>query len=158
MEGVGGAVFVVVGDDDAAGREGFFGFRVAEFGDGEGGGDGHDAGGDEGLRVETQGDVGDEDGAGDGGEAGGHDLVEFGHGEVGDERADQHGGFALADEGGGGGDDGFGAADAEGPEEEDGEFADEPLEDAGVVEELDEGDEEDDWGDYAGEEPAEFGH
>lgn len=126
-------MLVIVGNDDSAGCEGFFGFRVAEFGDGEGGGDGHDAGGDESLRVDAEADVGDKDGAGDGGEAGAHYLVEFGCREMGDEGADEHGAFALADERGGGRDDGFGPGDAHGPEEEDSELADEPLEEADVV-------------------------
>ncbi|KFZ05626.1 hypothetical protein V502_09953 [Pseudogymnoascus sp. VKM F-4520 (FW-2644)] len=71
-----------------------------------------------------------------------------------DERADEHGGLALPDEGGGGGDDGFGAGDVHGVEEEVGEFGDEELEGAEVVEELDEGDEEDDGGDDVEEEPV----
>lgn len=154
VEGVRGTVLVVVRDDDAAGCEGFFSFRVTEFGYGEGGRDGHDAGGDESLRVHTQPDVSDKDGAGDGGEAGAHYLVEFGCREMGDEGADEHGAFALTNKGRGGCDDGFGPGDAHGPEEEDGELADEPLEKADVVQELDEGDEEDDGGDDDDEEPA----
>ena len=147
-------MLAVVGDDNTADCERFFSFRVAEFGDGEGGGDGHDAGRDEGLRVDAEADVGDQDRTGDGGEAGAHYLVEFGRREMGDEGADEHGAFALADEGGGGCDDGFGPGDAHGPEEEDGELADEPLEKADIVQELDEGDEEDDSGDDDDEEPA----
>lgn len=155
MQRVGGALLVFHGrDDDAARCEGLLGLWVAELGDGEGGGDGHDAAGDEGLRVDAHEDVGSEDGAGDGGEAAGHDLVEFGIGEVRDEGADEDGGLALADEGGGGGDDGFGARDVHGVEEEVGEFGDEELEGAEVVEELHEGDEEDDGGDDVEEEPV----
>ena len=106
------------------------------------------------MGVEAKGDVGDEDGAGDGGEAATHDLVDFGLRHVRDKRADEHGGFSLADEGRGGCDDGFSARDSEGPEEGVGEFADEPLDEAEVVEKLDEGDEEDDRWDHTGEEPA----
>ncbi|KFX85940.1 hypothetical protein O988_09843, partial [Pseudogymnoascus sp. VKM F-3808] len=74
-----------------------------------------------------------------------------------DEWPNQHGGLALSDEGGGSGDDGFGAGDVHGVEEEVGEFGDEELEGAEVVEELHEGDEEDDGGDDAEEEPAQGG-
>lgn len=74
--------------------------------------------------------------------------------EMRDERADQDGALALADEGGGGGDDGLGAGDVHGVEEEVGEFGDEELEGAEVVEQLDEGDEEDDGGDDVEEEPV----
>jgi hypothetical protein len=62
----------------------------------------------------------------------------------------------LADERGGSGDDGFGAGDAHGPEEEKGEFADGPLEPAPVVQELDEGDEEDDGWDDVDDEPLQL--
>ncbi|KFY34257.1 hypothetical protein V494_06924, partial [Pseudogymnoascus sp. VKM F-4513 (FW-928)] len=136
VECVGGALFVLdFRDHDAACCERLFGLG--------------------GLRVHAHEDVGGEDGAGDGGEAGGHDLVELGVCEVRDEWADEDGGFALPDEGGGGGDDGFGARDVHGVEEDVGEFGDEELEGAGVVEELHEGDEEDDGGDDVEDEPLE---
>lgn len=61
----------------------------------------------------------------------------------------------MPDKRGGGGDDGFGAGDVHGVEEEVGEFGDEELEGPKVVEQLDEGDEEDDGGDDVEEEPAE---
>ncbi|KAH6603754.1 hypothetical protein Trco_007200 [Trichoderma cornu-damae] len=157
VQGVFGLVLVVVGDDDAAGGQGLLRLGIAELGDGQGGGDGHDAGGDEGLGVEAEADVADQDGAGDCGEAAGHDLVQLGVGHVGDEGADQHGGLALADEGGGGGDDGLGAGGVEGPEDEGGHLLDEPLDEADVVEDLDEGDEEDDGGDDAEEEVGQGG-
>ena len=70
--------------------------------------------------------------------------MHLGHGKVGDERLDQHGGFTLTDERRRRSDDCLGTRYSHGPEEEDGEFANEPLEDAPVVQELDEGDEEDD--------------
>lgn len=153
MQGVGGLVLLVLGDDDAARRQRLLGLGVAHLGHREGGRDGHDAGRHEGLGVEPQADVGDQHGAGDGGEAAGHDLVDLGEGQVRHERADQHGALALADEGGGGGDDGLGARDAQGPEEEGGELADEPLDQADVVQQLDEGDEEDDGRHDARQEP-----
>jgi hypothetical protein len=62
----------------------------------------------------------------------------------------------LADKGGRGCDDGFGAGDAHGPEEEEGEFFDGPLQRAPVVEELDEGDEEDYGGNDVDDEPLEL--
>lgn len=52
MEGVGGVV-VVSGDDESAGRQRLMLFRVAQLGDGEGGGDGHDGGCDQGDRVDA---------------------------------------------------------------------------------------------------------
>ena len=88
VDGVGGAVLIVIGDNDAAGGYGLFGLWVAHLGDGEGSWDGHDARGDESLRVQAQADICDQDGAGDGSETGAHDLVNFGHGEVRNEGSD----------------------------------------------------------------------
>lgn len=158
VQHVGALVFVIVWDNDRAGREGFLFFWVAEFADGQRGWDGHDAGGDEGLRVQAHSDIGYEHGAGDGSETAAHDLVQFGHGEMSDEGLDQHRGFTLSDEGRGGRDDRFGAGDAHGPEEEDGGFSDHPLDCAPVVEELHQGDEEDDGGKDGEEEPADLRH
>lgn len=155
VQGVRGLGFLVVmGHDDAAGGESFLLLGPAQLRSRERGGDAHDAGGDESLRVDAHADVGDEDGAGDGGVAGTHDLVDLGSGEVGDEGLDEHGGLALADEGGCGGGDGLGAGDAHAPEEENGELADGPLEHANVVEQLDDGHEEHDGRDHADDEPG----
>lgn len=71
-----------------------------------------------------------------------------------DKGTHQHGGFTLTDEGRSSSDDGLGARDSEGPEDKGGELADEPLQEANVVQDLDEGDEEDDGGDDAEEEHA----
>ena len=70
--------------------------------------------------------------------------MDFGHRAVRDEGLDQHSRFTLSDKWGGGCHHGLCARDAHGPEEEDGEFPDGPLQDTGIVEELDEGDEKDD--------------
>ncbi|TKW55004.1 hypothetical protein CTA1_13402 [Colletotrichum tanaceti] len=159
VDGVGRlVVFVVVGHRDAALGQALLGLRVPQLRDGDAGGNGHDARRDEHLGVEAEADVAHEHRPGDGGEAAGHDLVDLGQREVGHEGLDQHGRLALADEGGGGGHDGLGARDAEGPEEEDGELLDEPLQEAAVVEQLDEGDEEDDGRDDGDEEPGAGGH
>lgn len=150
-------VLLVVGHHHVARRERLLGLRVPHLRDGEGRRDRHDAGRDEGLRVQAHLDVGDEHGTGNGGETAGHDLVDLGLGEMRDERSDQHGRLALADEGRGGGDDSLGTGYAEGPEEEDGELADEPLDEADVVAERHESDEEDDGRNNAGEEPGKVG-
>jgi len=62
--------------------------------------------------------------------------------------------FSLTDKGRGSGTDGFRTRDFHSPEEEFGEFDDDPLQDAVVVEELDAGYEEDYCWDDRGEEPA----
>lgn len=80
------------------------------------------------------------------------------HRQVRNEWPDQHGIFALSDEGRGGCHDGFGAGDAHRPEEEDRELADEPLQHAPVVEELDERNEEDDGWNDASEKPRQIRH
>ncbi|XPS80098.1 hypothetical protein M3J09_012060 [Ascochyta lentis] len=67
---------------------------------------------------------------------------------------DQHGGFTLTDERRSRSDDSLGTRDAHGPEEEDGELADEPLDETPVVQELHERNEEDDGGDDTSEEPT----
>ena len=141
VQRVGRPVLLVVRDDDPARRQRLLGLRVAQLRDGQAGRDAHDAARDERLRVQAEADVGHQHGAGDGGEAGRHDLVQLGLGQVRDEGPDQHRRLALPDEGRGGRHDGLGARDAHRPEEEDGEFADEPLQDAPVVEQLDERDE-----------------
>lgn len=69
---------------------------------------------------------------------------------------DQHSGFSLADERRGCCDDGFGSRDLHSVEEDCGELADGPLQPAPVVEELNEGDEEDDRGNDAEEEVVEL--
>ena len=147
-EGVEGVLWLLLGlvtlwDDHAARGEGLLGFWVAELGDGEGGWDGHDAGGDQSLWVDTHTDVGGEDGTGNGSETRGHDLVDFGIGQVWNERLDKHDRLSLSDERRGSSDDGLSSGNAHGPEEDDGELSNEKLEPSVVVEELDEGDEED---------------
>jgi hypothetical protein len=152
VEGIRGIVFVVVGNNDTAGCEGFFDFRIAEFGDSEEGGNKYDAGEDESLRIDVEIDIGDKDGVGDNNEIEIYYLMEFGHCEMGDEGADEYGVFVLTDERGGGCDDGFGPGDAHRSEEENGELTDKSLEDAIIVQELDEGDEKNDGGDNGDEE------
>lgn len=67
-------------------------------------------------------------------------------------RSDKHGRFTLADEGGSSSDDGFGTRNSKTPEYKGGELDDEPLDETDKVQDLDEGDEEDDGGDDAEEE------
>lgn len=158
VQGVFSLVLVVVGDDDTASGKSLLSLGIAKLGDGEGGGDGHDARGDERLSIKTKTNVTNQDGAGNGGETTGQDLVKLGIGHVGDEGTDQHGRLSLTDERGGGSDDGLGTRGIESPEDEDGHLLDEPLDEANVVQDLHQGDEEDDGGDDAKEEPGERGH
>lgn len=80
--------------------------------------------------------------------------MDFSQGQMSHKGSNQHGGFTLTDERRGSGHDGLGARDTQTPEEEDGEFADEPLDEADVVQDLDERDEEDDGGHDAGQKPV----
>lgn len=73
-----------------------------------------------------------------------------------DERFDEHDRLSLSNEGRGGSDDGLSTGNAHGPEENDGELCDEVLEPSVVVEELDEGDEEDDRRENTEHPPLEF--
>lgn len=154
MQSVLSLVLVVIGDDDAASGKSLLGLGVSQLGDGQGGGDGHDAGGDQSLAVQTKTNVTDEDGTGNGGETTGHDLVDLGLGHVRDEGPDQHGRFTLADERGGSSDDSFGTRDSKSPEDEHGKLDNEPLQEVKVVQDLDDGDEEDDGRDDTEEEHA----
>lgn len=158
VQGIFSLVLVVVGNDNAAGGKSLLGLRITKLGDGKGGGDGHDARGDESLGIETKTNVTNQDGARDGSKTTGQDLVKLGVGHVRDERTDQHSRLALADEGGGGGDDGLGTRGIEGPEDKRGHLLDKPLDEANVIQDLHEGDEEDDGGDDAKEEPRKRGH
>jgi hypothetical protein len=83
--------------------------------------------------------------------------VDLGLGQVRHEGSNQHGRLSLADKGSRSGHNGFGTRDAQGPVEEVGKLDDEPLQNARVVEQRDEGDEEDDGRDDAGEEPGHRG-
>lgn len=70
--------------------------------------------------------------------------MQFGLSQVGDEGSDQHGRLSLTDERRCSSDNGLSTGDAHRPEEEDCEFADKPLDDAPVEQELHECNEEDD--------------
>jgi len=156
FQNVGTLITLVLGHDDLASGETLLFLRITEVAESQRSRDGHDAAGNEHLCVQAEVDVGDQNGASDGRETTGHDLVNFGLGQVGHERLDQHGALSLSDERSRGSDNGLGAGNAHAPEEEDGELADEPLDDAPVVQHLHEGDEEDDGGDNTGEEPREL--
>lgn len=84
--------------------------------------------------------------------------MKLGHCQVSHEGPDQHGRFTLTDERRCRSDNGLGTRDTHSPEEEYGEFANEPLENAPVVQELDERDEKDDRRDDTCEEPSELGN
>ena len=77
-------------------------------------------------------------------------------GKVSDEGPDKHSGFSLSDEWGCRSDNCFGARNAHAPEEEDREFLNEPLENAPVVQKLDEGDEENDGRNHTSKEPSQL--
>lgn len=111
-EGVEGVLWlllrlVALRDNHAAGGEGLLSFWVAELRDGEGGWNRHDAGRDQSLWVDTHTDVGGEDGTGNGSKTRGHDLVDFGIGQVRNERLDKHDRLSLSDERRGSSDDGL---------------------------------------------------
>lgn len=154
MDEVGSAVLIVIRNNDAASGERLLLLGVAELAHGDRSGNTHDARGDKRLCVDTHADVRNEHRTSNRGETRAHDLVDFGHGEVSNERLDKHSRFTLSDEGRGSGDDGLGARDAHGPEEEGRELADEPLDEADVVQELHERDEEDDGGQDRDQEPV----
>jgi hypothetical protein len=151
-------VGIVFRHNDLAGGQGLFLLGVAQVAQSERGRNGHDAARNQHLRVEAKVDVGDENRAGDRCEPARHDLVDLSLGQVLNERLDQHGTLALSDERRSRCNDSLGAGDLHAPEEEDGEFADEPLDDSPVVEHLDEGDKEDDGGDDASQEPGKRSH
>lgn len=73
---------------------------------------------------------------------------------MGDEGTDEHGRLSLSDERRGSSYNGLGTGDAHEPEEECGGLDDEPLQDIEVVQELDQGNEEDDGWDNGDKEPA----
>lgn len=154
VNNVGRLVLIVVWDDNTAVGESLLGLGIAKLGHGQRGGNRHDTGRDESLAVDAHTDICDQDGASNGCETRGHDLMDFGASKMGDERLDQHGGFTLSDEGRCGSDDSLGTGNLHAPEEEDGELSDEPLEDAPVVEDLDNGHEKDDGGQDTSEEPV----
>lgn len=151
-------MLLVIRDNDAAGSQSLLLFGEAHLGDGERCRDGHDAGRYQDLRIQSHVDIRDQHGASNGSKTTAHDLVKLGLGQVRDERPHQHGGFTLANEGGGSRDDGLGTRHAQSPEEEVGELDDEPLQNARVVQERDQRDEEDDGRDDTSEEPWKVGN
>ena len=147
MEGVGSLVLIVIRYNNATGGKSLLSLRVSKLTESQRSRNTHDARWDQGLRVEAHTNVGNQNTTGDSSESRAHDLVHFGHGKVGNEGLDQHGGFTLTDKRRRGSDNGLGTWHSHGPEEEDSEFTDEPLKDTPVVQELDERDEEDNGGD-----------
>ena len=158
VKSVGGLVLIVIGDDNASSSEGLLLLGVPELAESEGSRDTHDAGRDQSLGVQSHRYIRHQHTTSDGSETRAHDLMQLGHGKMGHKRPDQHGRFSLTDEGRRGSDNGLSARDAHSPEEEDSEFANEPLEDTPVVQELDEGHEEDDGRNDASEEPTQLGN
>lgn len=152
VQGILSLVLVVVGDDDSSSGEGFLSLGISHLGDGQRGGDGHDAGRHQRLGIETETDISNQDGTGDGSETTSHNLMELGLGHVRNKRSDQHGRFTLSDKRRGSSDDGLGTRHTERPEDKGRKLLDEPLEEANVVQDLDQGDEEDDGRDDTEEE------
>ena len=155
---VGALVSLVLRHNNLASGEALLFFGVAEVAESEGGRNRHDAAGNKHLCVQTEVDVSDQDRASNGRKPTRHDLVNLGLGQVWHERLNQHSTFSLSDERSCSSDNCLSARDAHAPEEEDRELANEPLDDAPIVQHLHEGDEEDDSGDYTGEEPSELGN
>ncbi len=137
-------VLLVGGHVDGAGGGGDFGLGDEHFCYEDGAGGGHDDGGEEILRVDAEADVGRHDSAGDVGHAGGHDGHELGAGGSAEEGADGEGGFGLAHEDAGGYVGGLGSAGAHGALHDPGDDADDLLHEADVVEDGEEGRDEDD--------------
>ena len=131
--------------DDARGG-GDFGFGHEHLGDEDGAGRGHDDGGEQVLGVDAEDDVGGHDAAGDVRHAGGHDGHELGAGGAVEEGADGERGFGLAHEDAGGDVGGLGAGGAHGALHDPGDDLDDLLHDADVVEDGEEGGDEDDGG------------
>jgi hypothetical protein len=156
VQGVCGSVLVVIGDHNSPGSNGLLGLGVSHLRHSQTGRNGHDTARHQCLWVQTEANVRHKHGTSDGGKTRAHDLVDFGQGQVRDERSNQHGGFTLSDEGRSSSHHGLGAGHAQTPEEEDGEFADEPLEDAIVVQNLDKRNEEDDRRDDTSQEPVQI--
>lgn len=150
-------MLVVIWYDDLSSRQGFLFLRVAHLADGQRSWDRHDAAGDERLRIDSHVYVGNKHGAGDGGETTAHDLVEFRHGQMGHEGLDQHCAFSLSDKRSSRRDDCLCSRNPHGPEEEDREFADKPLDQAAIVQKLHERHEEDNGGKHREEEHADVG-
>ena len=112
----------------------------------DGAGSCHDDGGEEVGGVDAVGDVSSHDAAGDVSHAGGHDGHEFGVSGVGEEGPDGEGGFGLAHEDAGGDVGGLGSGDAHGLLHDPREGADDELHEADVIEDGEEGRDEDDGG------------
>lgn len=70
--------------------------------------------------------------------------MDFGFGHVRNKWSDKHGRFTLSDERGGGSDNRLCARNTQSPEHKGGKLLDEPLQETNVVEDLNQGDEEDD--------------
>jgi hypothetical protein len=131
--------------DDACGG-GNVGFGDEHLGDKDGARGGHDDGREEIRRVDAVGDVSGHDSAGDVGHAGGHDGHELGVGGSVEKGADGKRGFGLAHEDAGGDVGGLGSRDAHGLLHDPGEGADDELHKADVIENGEEGRDEDDGG------------
>ena len=139
-------VFFVGGHLDGAcgGRD--FGFRDEHLGDEDGAGCGHNDGGEKVFGVYAEEDVGGHDATGDVGHAGGHDGHEFGAGGSGEEGTDGKGSFGLAHEDAGGDVGGFGSAGAHSALHDPGDDLDDLLHETDVIEDGEEGADEDDGG------------
>jgi len=131
---------------DSAGGGGDFGLGHKHLRYEDGSGSGHDDGREEVLGVDAEADVGRHDAAGDVGHAGGHDGHELGVGGAGEEGADGERSFGLAHEDAGGDVGGLCAAGSHGALHDPGDDADDPLHEADVVEDGEEGRDEDDCG------------
>ena len=131
---------------DGASGGGNFGFRHEHLGYEDGAGRGHDDGGEEVFRVNAEEDVGGHDAAGYVGHTGGHDGHELGAGGAAEEGPNGEGGFGLAHEDAGGDIGGFGSAGAHGALHDPGDNLNDLLHESYVIEDGEEGRDEDDGG------------
>lgn len=154
MKRIGSLVRIIVRNDDLARCQRLFFLGIAHLGCSERSGNGHDTRRDQSLWVQSHTNVCHQDRSCNRGESRAHDLMQLAHGQMWHEWLDQHGRFSLSNERRSGSDNGLGSGDSHGPEEEDGELADEPLDQTDVVEQLYQRHEEDDGWEHCHQEPG----
>ena len=120
MEGIGGRIRTVLApiNNDATTGDGFLGFGVAHFGNGDRGGDTHDRGCDKVLGGNAEADVCEQDRTGDGGETRGHCQMDLGVGHDIEVGLDKTSRFPHTNERGGSSNNGFGTRNPHGLGEE----------------------------------------
>lgn len=106
------------------------------------------------MRINSEGNIGNQGASRDGRKARAHDLVTFGPRKILNERLDKNGTFALSDERGCCGANCFCTRHFHRPEEEFGEFHDDPLQYSPIIQQLNASNKEDDGRDNGDKKPA----